>query len=128
MNIPVALPWKIGTGIGAVVSIGLGVSLLLAQVEVRSLTKQRDNYSTRLVTCEANTTTLKSALKKQNDKVQSLADQRTAAQQIAAQQMKIAQDARRRADKAALQFTPPKGDTLAARVLDADARVMEGLK
>lgn len=116
-------PWKIGTYLGAAVSVGLGIALFLADARADRLSTRLTVAETDVATCQANKTLLKADLAQQNQKIADLNTAYQRGQQIAKQQVEQAQRAAR-----GLRFTPPKGNTEHERVLDVDRRIMGELK
>ena len=135
------IKWKIGAVVGGIGMVGCAVALLFAHIENRHLTKVNDNldrqinapkvgYVARLADAEHNTALLKGEIVKVNGKLKQQADE--SARKLAETTAIVARVQREnvtlKQQAARLLATPPKGDTLEARMRDVDARVLEGLK
>ncbi len=135
------LPWKIATGVAGLSTIVAAGFLLSAQIENRHLRKigseleQRINapgtgYVSQVAQATTNVAQLKTAIAHQRVLFETAAKadrDRLARLEADIRQVRIANN-KLRADSAAIAKTPPHGDTLEARVLDIDARVLETLE
>lgn len=135
------LLWKIGAGFAVVATIVLAFFLVKAQLENRSLGKERDKltksindpvtgYIARLTTAQNNVVILESAIKRQNSEFTRQSNAAKAEMERLRTQLRAAQ-----AESAALQRrvnkimgTPIAGQTLEQRVQSVDKMVLEDLK
>ena len=129
--------FKILGSLATVGCIVLGLMLLSAKMDVRSLTKtvaQRDAQivvlNSDLAQARTNVATLRSGVDRQNAEIRRLSEEsktRTAAAEtkVAAAKAETASAKQRAANALAYQ---PKGETPAERMLDVDRRFLETLK
>lgn len=125
-----AIKWQIATGVGAAISIGLSLALLMAKIEIRHLTKVNNGLTVDLTHSKANVATLESAIATQNAALEQMGRDAAAAVALSEARVEAANVARKQAEHraAALLADKPRGRTLEERVLDVDARIMEALK
>ncbi len=131
------ITWKIGAGIGALATIGLGAALVFAKIENANLTNQIDKQTKQitaltsdLATSRGNQATLIAQINDQNAAIQKLTEQNAREQAEGRRLLALANEQRRAADAraAALLNRPISGDNLEARIRDVDSRFMESIK
>lgn len=133
--------WKLAAGAAAVSLITVSGLYVYAQLENRHLSKVNSEltasiddpttgFRARLATETANRANLEAAVEVQNEAITKQAAESSARLKDTATKLEAAQRATRRAEAqvAVLLATPPKGNTLAERIADVDARVLETLE
>lgn len=124
-------PWKIGTFAFAALSLGLMAKVVsLNHDETNEMLQALETTKTNLIIAQDNEKRLEGTISDQNvaiAKVSAESERRLAAANAAlVAAKKETRIAQRKADL--LLHTPIKGDTLEQRILDVDARVLEGMK
>lgn len=127
---PLTIPWKIGTIAFGVLSLGLVGKVVIQNHQISGLRDDLVVAQANLVTAKDNEKRLEGAISDQNAAIKRHMDEserRIALSEAAlAEAKKQTRDAQMRAG--VLLKTPIKGDNLEQRVLDVDAKVLEGLK
>lgn len=123
-------PWKIGTFAFAALSLGLMAKVVSLNHETNEMLQALETTKTNLIIAQDNEKRLEGTISDQNvaiAKVSAESERRLAAANAAlAAAKKETRIAQRKADL--LLHTPIKGDSLEQRILDVDARVLEGMK
>lgn len=123
-------PWKIGTFAFAALSLGLMAKVVSLNHETNEMLQALETTKTNLIIAQDNEKRLEGTISDQNvaiAKVSAESERRLAAANAAlVAAKKETRIAQRKADL--LLHTPIKGDTLEQRILDVDARVLEGMK
>lgn len=123
-------PWKIGTFAFAALSLGLMAKVVSLNHETNEMLQALETTKTNLIIAQDNKKRLEGTISDQNvaiAKVSAESERRLAAANAAlVAAKKETRIAQRKADL--LLHTPIKGDTLEQRILDVDARVLEGMK
>lgn len=137
----VGLKWKLIAGAASVSLLGVGFLLAVAQMDNRHLSKINDGLDARindkntglvvqLAQAATNAATLKVSTERQTTELKARAAEDRTRLEAATAALAIAQRKTRVAEARAaiLLSQPPRGDTLDARILDVDARLLEMLK
>ena len=123
-------PWKIGTFTLAALSLGLMVKVVSLNHETGEMLKTLEATKANLVIAQDNEKRLEGTISDQNDAIVKVSTESKArlveANAALAKAKKLTRAAQRKAD--AITDTPIEGDTLEQRILDVDARVLEGTK
>lgn len=136
-----SVKWQALTGLATVAALGLSVALMIEKVESRHQRKLATNYYAlihdkntgyiaQLAQMRSNLAALQGSLDQQSAAVRKISAESEARLADAAQKLVAAQQATKRAESrvAVLLSNPPRGNTLEARILDVDARVMEAVQ
>lgn len=139
-----SMPWKIGTGIAAIMAVILGFLLFSSYNDNKALLTQKQElvsriedpktgYVARLTQANANVVTLRAAIEDTNQKMRLReAEAENSRVKLSQLNKKLAEaQAETRAMEVRLkQFlaTKPQGGTLDARVRDIDSRVLKELR